>query len=208
MLLVTAEQVKYCQLIYSENNELHIIDGMSYGEKLFTKQHSFPKTKKQSAIEKAKVMAVENKGQFLIILVEESSHYDIWQENNKVKIKSQQVEDISINDINLAEVVAKMRNDGGIKIENRRYRLTIYKSCFIGREAVIWLMTSLKLSRKNAILLGQRLVKEKWIHHVTDEHTFKDQHLFYRFYEDEQPEDKQEENLLDPDKIKKFFSLS
>lgn len=208
MLLVTADQVKYCRLIHSKNNKLYTIDGISYREKLFTKLHSFPKNEKHAAIEKAKFISVENKGQFLVILVEQRKSHEIWQENNKVKIKSQRIKDIAINEINLEALVAKMRKNDGIKIENRRYRLRIYQRCFVGSEAVIWLMTSLKLSRENAILLGQRLVTEKLVHHVTDAHTFKDQNLFYRFYEDEKQGDKEEDKLLNPKKIKKLFSLS
>lgn len=95
-----------------------------------------------------------------------------------------------------------------IRIENRWYNLRFHPRCFVGSEAVIWLMQSLKISHENAILLGQRLIDEKLIHHVTDNHAFKDEYLFYRFYWDEKQEEKNEEKLLDPNKIKKFFSLS
>ncbi|WP_353929353.1 hypothetical protein WJM97_13610 [Okeanomitos corallinicola TIOX110] len=204
MLLVAAEQVEYCQITYSRDNKLHTIDGMSYGGKLFTKIEFFPKHEKQAAIEKAKFMSVENKGHFLVILVEESTNYDIWQENDQVKIKSHDTKDIDIADINLEELVTKMRNVGGIRIEDRRHNLRVYHRCFVGKEAVAWLIESLKISQENAILLGQRLVDEKWIHHVTNDHNFKDEQLFYRFYWDE----KQDDKLLNPNKIKKFFSLS
>ena len=185
MLLITGDQVKYCQISYSVGNEVRTLDGMSYRDKLFIKLHSFPKNQKQAAIEKAKVIALENKGHFLVILVEERENYVIWQENDQVKIKVPEPKHIPISEINLEQLVAKMRNVGGIRIEDRRYKLRVYPRCFVGSEAVIWLMESLKLSHENAIRLGQRLVDEKWIHHVADDHSFKDEYLFYRFYWDE-----------------------
>lgn len=48
-----------------------------------------------------------------------------------------------------------------------------------------WLRDNLGLSQAEAIALGQRLIEEKWIHHVTDDHQFKNEYLFYRFYMDE-----------------------
>lgn len=185
MLLVTANQVKYCQVIYTIDDKSQIIDGMSYRNKLFIKLHSFLKSEKDIAIQKAKDIYLENKGRFLVILVEEIRNYVIWIENEQVKIKSQELKDIPISEINLEELVAKMRNVGGVRIENHWYNLKIYRKSFVGNEAVIWLMNSLKISRENAIRLGKRLVDEKWIHHVTDDHTFKDEYLFYRFYWDE-----------------------
>ena len=55
----------------------------------------------------------------------------------------------------------------------------------MGSEAVKWFMQQQLASREEAIKLGQVLVERSIIHHVTDEHTFKDDHLFYRFFEDE-----------------------
>ncbi|TAE55012.1 MAG: mechanosensitive ion channel protein [Nostocales cyanobacterium] len=209
MLLISAEQIKYCQLAYTKNNQQHTKKGMFYNNKLFTKIESFPKQEKHHAIEKAKFISVENKGHYLIIVVEETNTYDIWQQNDHVKIKSHETKDENkVSEINLEELVKKMRNVGGIRIENRRYNLRVYHRCFVGKEAVAWFMEHLKISHEKAIVLGQRLIQEKWIHHVTNEHEFKDENLFYRFYWDEKLEEKPEEKLLDGNKIKKFFSLS
>ncbi|NES99046.1 MAG: mechanosensitive ion channel protein [Sphaerospermopsis sp. SIO1G2] len=202
MLLVTAEQVKYCQVTYHKNNQRHITEGMSYGNKLFTKINSFPKPEKHTAIERAKFVSVENKGYYLVILVEETDKYDIWQENDHVKIKSSSQPNINIAHINLEELVTKMRNVGGIRIEDRRHKLRTYHRCFVGKEVVAWLIENLKLSHNQAILLGQKLMDEKWIHHVTNDHKFKDEYLFYRFYWDE----KSANQLLNGNAIKKYFS--
>lgn len=87
--------------------------------------------------------------------------------------------------IDIGKVIEKMRNIGGIKIKNRRYNLRIYPNCFIGSEAVEWMINNLNLSTEQAIKLGQRLIDEKFIHHVRDQHNFQNEYLFYRFYWDE-----------------------
>ncbi|MDJ0649549.1 MAG: hypothetical protein QNJ60_12665 [Xenococcaceae cyanobacterium MO_188.B19] len=90
-----------------------------------------------------------------------------------------------IANIEIEKVIEKMRNIGGIKIKNRRYKLRIYPNCFIGSEAVEWIVENLNLSTEQAIKLGQRLIDEKFIHHVLDRHDFQNEYLFYRFYWDE-----------------------
>lgn len=113
MLFVSTDQVKYCQVTCFINNELQTLKGISYGDKLFTKLHSFSKNEKHDAIEKAKAISLENKGHFLVILVEENEKYVIWQQNDQVKIKKPK--DVNISEINLQELVTKMRNIGGIR---------------------------------------------------------------------------------------------
>jgi potassium efflux system protein len=85
----------------------------------------------------------------------------------------------------LRRLVAEMRGSGGVEICDRRFRLFVYPQCFIGSEAVTWLMDTQKATREAAVRIGQTLVERGVIHHVTDEHSFKDEYLFYRFYEDE-----------------------
>ncbi|MEM1254227.1 MAG: mechanosensitive ion channel domain-containing protein [Cyanobacteria bacterium P01_H01_bin.21] len=85
----------------------------------------------------------------------------------------------------LERLVKQMRSEDGLDIQNRRFRLTVYASCFVGSEAVTWLAKTQNATREAAVRIGQALVEQGIFHHVTDEHTFKDEYLFYRFYEDE-----------------------
>ena len=78
-----------------------------------------------------------------------------------------------------------MRRPGGLDIRNRRFGLRNYPNCFVGNEAVTWLVQTQKATHDEAVRIGQLLVERSIIHHVTDEHSFKDEYLFYRFYEDE-----------------------
>ncbi|MEM7064310.1 MAG: hypothetical protein AAF572_14235 [Cyanobacteria bacterium P01_B01_bin.77] len=85
----------------------------------------------------------------------------------------------------LAQLVAQMRGTGGVVIKDRRYKLKIYPKCFVGSEAVQWLMLNFNLTLDDAIRIGQRMLERKIIHHVVDEQDFKNDYLFYRFYTDE-----------------------
>ena len=85
----------------------------------------------------------------------------------------------------MERLIQQMRAENGLDIQDRRFRLTIYPSCFIGSEAVTWLAKTQNATREAAVRIGQSMVEQGIFHHVTDEHPFKDEYLFYRFYEDE-----------------------
>jgi len=95
------------------------------------------------------------------------------------------VKNQALYDVPVAVLVQQMRGKNGIEIKDRWYNLKLYHQCFIGSEAVEWLMQTQQVSKKVALLLGQLLVAKNIIHHVTDDHDFKDEYLFYRFYLDE-----------------------
>jgi hypothetical protein len=87
-----------------------------------------------------------------------------------------------------AELVAlaeKMRGPMGVAVEDRRYLLSHYARCFVGSEAVDWLVDHAGLTRGEAVVLGQRLVELGRIRHVLGEHGFRDGHFFFRFREDQ-----------------------
>lgn len=85
----------------------------------------------------------------------------------------------------ITRVVERMRGAGGLDILDRRYLLTTYPRCFVGREAVDWLVAEAGLSRPDATDLCQLLVDRGIVHHVLDEHGFLDGPFFYRFIADE-----------------------
>ena len=85
-------------------------------------------------------------------------------------------------------LIARMRGPDGLAIEDRRHLLAVYEKCFVGTEAVEWLMRVQDLTRDEAVRLGQSLVERGIFHHVLDEHPFRDGNFFYRFYADEPPE--------------------
>ncbi|MGB3613881.1 MAG: mechanosensitive ion channel domain-containing protein [Elainellaceae cyanobacterium] len=95
----------------------------------------------------------------------------------------------SLSESDIRELVVEMRSTGGIDRRDRRYHLRLFKQCFVGSEAVTWLVQTQKTTREQAVTIGQMLVDRCIVHHVTDEHPFIDDYLFYRFYDDEHDND-------------------
>ncbi|HBB34635.1 MAG TPA: mechanosensitive ion channel protein MscS [Cyanobacteria bacterium UBA8803] len=90
-----------------------------------------------------------------------------------------------ITEAEMEALVRAMRETGGVEIKDRSYHLNIYPSCFIGAEAVEWLVQRYNCSRLEAINLGQILLDRGIIRPVLDEHFFQDDYSFYRFPIDE-----------------------
>ncbi len=107
------------------------------------------------------------------------------------KIKTSKAEDFfvtiedKLTEKDLEQLVVKMRSADGLAISDRNYYLNFFPACFIGSEAVDWLVQKQNYKREEAIEIGQILLEKGIIHHVTDDHSFKDAYLFYRFYVDE-----------------------
>ncbi len=72
----------------------------------------------------------------------------------------------------------------GLKIEDRTYKLRVYPRCFVGHEAVDWMVATIGISRAEAVRRGRALVAVGLIHHVLDEHDFNDGDFFYRLTPD------------------------
>ncbi len=87
----------------------------------------------------------------------------------------------SLSDKAIVQLIQQMQGEKGVVVKDRRYGLKTYTDCFIGSEALLWLMAYLKATREEALLCGQMLVEKNFIHHVTYEHTLEDDYLFYQF---------------------------
>ena len=97
------------------------------------------------------------------------------------------LEDLIIKDeYNWESLVEAMRGEHGVNIQDRRYGLKVYSKVFLGSEAVSWLIQHEKATKAEAIAIGQMMIEQNIIHHVLDEHDFKNDPLFYRFYLDEE----------------------
>jgi sensor c-di-GMP phosphodiesterase-like protein len=86
----------------------------------------------------------------------------------------------AVLDAQAQQLLQNMRTPGGLDIRDRIYHLRSYPQCFVGREAVDWLVKHQHVSRPDAVRLGQRLAALGLISHVQDEHDFADADLFYR----------------------------
>jgi hypothetical protein len=95
-----------------------------------------------------------------------------------VQIQGSQTSKLTTN-LDWQQIATAMFGSEGVDIRDRRYHFTIYPNCFVGNEAVDWLVQRYDLSRKEAVEVGQILHQNRIIHHVVDEHDFKDAYLFY-----------------------------
>lgn len=70
-----------------------------------------------------------------------------------------------------------------MQVQDRRYRMRVYRGVFVASEAVDWLVASgTASSREEAVKIGRALAKSfNLFEHVTREHKFSDQYLFFRF---------------------------
>lgn len=73
-----------------------------------------------------------------------------------------------------------MRVPGGLDIRDRMFHLRTYKACFVGREAVDWMVQHAQMTRAEAVLQGRRLIALGLMTHVVNEHDFEDAELFYQ----------------------------
>jgi sensor c-di-GMP phosphodiesterase-like protein len=72
-------------------------------------------------------------------------------------------------------------HQGGVDVRDRRWRLRLYPQCFVGREAVDWIVQREGVTRAKAVRIGRRLVALGLMAHVAAEHDFEDADLFYVF---------------------------
>lgn len=77
-----------------------------------------------------------------------------------------------------------IRSDAGFAVADRSYMGTKFSKVFVGSEAVDW-MQAQGYTLNQSLSVGQRLVDLSIVHHVADEHPFKNDKLYFRFYRDE-----------------------
>lgn len=85
---------------------------------------------------------------------------------------------------NVERFYSLIRSEAGFVVADRAYLGTRYSRCFVGADAVEWIQAQ-GHTINEAMSMGQRLLDLSMVHHVTDEHPFKNEKLFYRFYRDE-----------------------
>ena len=199
MLFLDRTQVKYCKLQGKDKKTLGII----YNGSIFTKVKTFPKEDLEVAIKECReeYLDHEERSQIATLLIKEKSSVGIWMENKRYKkenvlealgdentskpdIKNNNKSTSDLNRISIRQIASKMRSPEGIEIKTRRYKLKLYQRCFVGSEAVDWIVKQAKVSRPDAVKIGQKMIDKSLVDHVTSDHPFKDENLFYRFNED------------------------
>jgi len=72
-----------------------------------------------------------------------------------------------------------MAADGLVK--DRKYHLRTYKKCCVGNKLVDYIMKENKCNRVEAVQFAELLTEKCLLEHVTQDHPFHDDKLFYRF---------------------------
>ena len=94
--------------------------------------------------------------------------------------------DAKLGEVDLEELVTKIRSVLTIKDRRHGLRRTTYKKCFVGKEAVqAFVKEGIAVDEQDALNIGNMLLEVGAFHHVLREHTFKNENLFYRFASDE-----------------------
>lgn len=198
MLFLDHTQVQYCKV----QNEDKTLSGLIYNNNLFIRDKAFPKEEMEAAIKECReeYLDHEERSQIPTLLVKDPKSVGIWMQNNQYKSNIIATDDASapttsnstsadskksLNRISLRQLGVQMRSENGVEIKTRRQKLKLFQRCFLGNEAVDWIAKQTKLSRADAVALGQKMIDKGIFHHVLDEHGFKDEELFYRFAEDE-----------------------
>uniref|UniRef100_A0A671NF62 Phosphatidylinositol 3,4,5-trisphosphate-dependent Rac exchanger 2 protein n=1 Tax=Sinocyclocheilus anshuiensis TaxID=1608454 RepID=A0A671NF62_9TELE len=84
------------------------------------------------------------------------------------------------------EKLYNLMSKQGPLIKDRKRKLTTFPKCFLGSEFVSWLMEIGETNNpEEGVHLGQALLENGIIHHVTDKHQFKPEPVLYRFRYDD-----------------------
>ena len=205
MFFLDHTQVQYCKIKDRDKTIL----GLIYNDNLFVRKKAFLKEEMELAIKECReeYLDHEERSKIPTLLVKEQDSVSIWMEKNEYKSgiigtsSSQQKVTATkasssssssssksknkLNRFSVRQLAQEMRSEQGVEIKTRRHKLKLYQRCFVGNEAVDWITKRTKLSREDAVTIGQKMIDKGIFHHVLDEHQFKDEELFYRFNEDE-----------------------
>lgn len=184
MLLLSADQVRYCQVARrTQKGQVEVIPGIAYYGKIFVRGEIFPLSQKARAIEYSRQRFTEYLEQVYILIIEESDRLTLWYESSDVtRLASDESEYFSdfISSIDLRQLVVKMRSNLPTKTKRRGFRM--FRDCFSARDLVNWLEYELQISRADAIRLGDRLRKENWIVPLTNQSlSFQEGDALYNF---------------------------
>ncbi|KAL6063738.1 DEP domain-containing protein [Balamuthia mandrillaris] len=148
----------------------------------FTAFKSFLETRNQAARSDASNATSTNKDDSRM-LVHTISKFALWSQTEEGATGKVPDNSKKINPNDIERLVLALRDEAGLAplTRDRRWRFRTYTNCFVGSEAVDWLMKNVDVtSRREAEVLGQQLLLSGYISHVAGKKHFKDGKFFYR----------------------------
>jgi hypothetical protein len=183
-MLVKSQDVSYGQLVRQFGTISEIVMGVKYQGNVFVKGNSYPQQQRQMAITEMRRNFLDPEPAIACLLVEDGEIVTIWYEDRYIIKVVENSQDL-VKYFNLAELVEYMRLPNGVEIKSRKQSFRLpYPNCFVGREAVDWIVARLPIDRISSIDLGQRLLDDKWIRNLSNQEPFRDADLFYQFITD------------------------
>lgn len=87
----------------------------------------------------------------------------------------------AVDEVDLGTVLAALHGRDGVDIGDRLYLGKTYRACWVGSDAVDWLVKRHSMTRTDAWLVLHRLMQFGVFEHVTNERPMIDGAFFYRF---------------------------
>ena len=92
----------------------------------------------------------------------------------------------SFEDTDLDELTTRLKRVLDIRDRKYGFPSKTYPKCFVGSDAVTQLVKEgIAVDEDDAVRIGNMMLNAGVFHHVLDEHSFKNENLFYRFLSDE-----------------------
>lgn len=98
-------------------------------------------------------------------------HLDKYQANVLSNTVPTMTSQRDASNLDLNQLVESFKRN--VPIKDRRWRLQIYKKCFVGSEAVQWMVTSgITRTREDAVKLGLLMQEKGFIEHCVRDHEY------------------------------------
>ena len=102
--------------------------------------------------------------------------------SNQVFVKEKTIFNITHLSLDESRLLAQqIQQEGILEIKDRWYHAICYPKCFIGSELVDYFTQVKGKTIVEAMAIGKNLFEHDLIHHVCNDHEFKNEFLFYRF---------------------------
>jgi hypothetical protein len=190
MLLLSPDQVEFCQVSRHDLSGSCLLDGIAYRDKLFHHIEAYPVEAQDSALRKARQRYNAVNGEKALIVLNEPQRWTVWEEDVSLSIHRKAIatpdgDTKSIDHLNLEILVEQMRSPHGLRIQDRLVWHRRHRRVFVGKDAVDWMTKGFNISAEEGTRLGQRLIETRKIYPLPPIQGFHNDASLYRFYADE-----------------------